>query len=285
MILVCDVEDSIDTFHVEDETGETAPVPACQVQAIKFELSEPDYENPWILPNGLKFNADALHLKTLEGFVYRITNLINRKEYYGKKTFWFRRKRKKKDIRRTTFPSDWKGYYGSSVDLTKDVETIGTAAFKREILYLCKNKKSMTYYEAFEQFKNEVIFHPEKYYNMTVLGKFFLKDGKLVGNFGISKTKSNEQIAAERSARLIEKNAINNPFKNPVNVQKALQTKQTRNSLGNKRMNWIILKEDGSEEYTDNLHEYCDKNELNYSSLFNATRNGRYYRGIKLKKA
>jgi hypothetical protein len=47
------------------------------------------------------------------GFTYRITNLIDQRQYLGRKVFWFRRKKK-------VFESDWRDYFGSSKELLAD---------------------------------------------------------------------------------------------------------------------------------------------------------------------
>ena len=36
--------------------------------------------------------------------------------------------------------SDWMDYYGSSDQLTRDIESLGRDRFRREILYYCKSK-------------------------------------------------------------------------------------------------------------------------------------------------
>jgi len=59
--------------------------------------------------------------------------------------------------RRYTVESDWKDYYGSSDELTADVELLGKDKFKREILYWCKNKSELSYIEAREQFTHKVL--------------------------------------------------------------------------------------------------------------------------------
>ena len=105
-----------------------------------------------------------------EGFVYIITNLTNNKKYIGKKSFWSRRK-DKKSKRRKTLESDWKKYYGSSDEIKDDVKKLGKENFKREILYICEHKKSMSYYETLEQFNRNVLT-PE-YYNSNILGKYY----------------------------------------------------------------------------------------------------------------
>jgi hypothetical protein len=107
----------------------------------------------------------------MEGFVYCITNLENEKKYIGKKTFWERRKDRKTG-RRKKKESNWQDYFGSCDELIEDVKKLGKDKFFREILYLCPHKKSMSYYETYEQFKRNVLLR-EDYYNTNIEGKFF----------------------------------------------------------------------------------------------------------------
>jgi hypothetical protein len=109
--------------------------------------------------------------KGMEGFVYLITNLVNDKKYIGKKHFWTRQKDRKTG-RRKTKESDWIDYWGSCDELKEDVKELGKDKFSREILYLCPHKKSMSYYETYEQFIRNVLMS-EEYYNTNVEGKFF----------------------------------------------------------------------------------------------------------------
>ena len=108
------------------------------------------------------------------GFVYLITNVTNERKYIGKKLAKFSKTtqrtvklkngtKKKKKIR-TKVESDWQDYYGSSPELTKDVESIGKDNFKREILYYCKSKSECSYIEAREQFSHRVL-ESKDYYN------------------------------------------------------------------------------------------------------------------------
>ena len=108
------------------------------------------------------------------GFVYLITNVTNERKYIGKKLAKFSKTtqktvklkngtKKKKKIR-TKVESDWQDYYGSSPELTKDVESIGKDNFKREILYYCKSKSECSYIEAREQFSRRVL-ESKDYYN------------------------------------------------------------------------------------------------------------------------
>ena len=108
------------------------------------------------------------------GFVYLITNTTNGRMYIGKKLAKFSKttqktiklkngnKRKKKI--RTKVDSDWRDYYGSSPELTRDVEQLGKDKFTREILYYCRSKAECSYIEAREQFSRRVL-ESNDYYN------------------------------------------------------------------------------------------------------------------------
>jgi len=108
------------------------------------------------------------------GFVYLITNKVSGRKYIGKKLAKFSKTstktvklkngtKKKKKIR-SKVDSDWQTYYGSSPELSKDVETLGTDNFTREILYYCKSKSECSYVEAREQFSRRVLESTD-YYN------------------------------------------------------------------------------------------------------------------------
>lgn len=99
-------------------------------------------------------------------FVYLITNKISGRKYIGKKLFYFSKtKTIKGKKKRTKVESDWREYWSSSDEVQKDVKELGEENFTREILHLCKNKGSATYFEAKQQFLNEVLEHPELWYN------------------------------------------------------------------------------------------------------------------------
>ena len=116
------------------------------------------------------------------GFVYEITNTTNGRKYIGKKLARFKRSRPplkgRKNKRRYKVNSDWKDYYGSSDDLTIDVNRLGKDKFKREILFFCKSKAELSYIEAREQFARKVL-ESNDYYNghirVRVHGKGILK--------------------------------------------------------------------------------------------------------------
>ena len=108
------------------------------------------------------------------GFVYNITNTVTGRQYIGKKLAKFSKTtyktvklkngtKKKKKIR-SKIDSDWQEYYGSSVELSKDIDTLGKDKFSREILYYCKSKAETSYVEAREQFDRKVL-ESDDYYN------------------------------------------------------------------------------------------------------------------------
>jgi hypothetical protein len=108
------------------------------------------------------------------GFVYLITNLTSQRKYIGKKlakfsktsvkTVTLKNGTKKKKKIRSKIDSDWMDYYGSSIELNKDVEELGKENFTREILYFCKSKAECSYIEAREQFARKVL-ETTDYYN------------------------------------------------------------------------------------------------------------------------
>jgi len=108
------------------------------------------------------------------GFVYLITNLTSNRKYVGKKlskfskttykTVTLKNGTKKKKKIKSKIDSDWLVYYGSSIELNKDVELLGKENFRREILFFCKSKAECSYIEAREQFTRRVL-ETTDYYN------------------------------------------------------------------------------------------------------------------------
>jgi hypothetical protein len=112
--------------------------------------------------------------ETCVGFVYLITNTVTGRKYIGKKLAKFSKTtyktvklkngtKKKKKIR-SKIDSDWQEYYGSSPNLTADIQTLGKDKFTREILYYCTSKSETSYIEAREQFDRKVL-ESDEYYN------------------------------------------------------------------------------------------------------------------------
>ena len=108
------------------------------------------------------------------GFVYLIINTTNNRKYIGKKLAKFSKTsvktvtlksgvKKKKKIR-SKIDSDWMTYYGSSIELSKDILELGKDKFTREILFYCNSKAECSYIEAREQFTRKVLESTD-YYN------------------------------------------------------------------------------------------------------------------------
>ena len=108
------------------------------------------------------------------GFVYLITNNLTGRKYIGKKLAKFSRttyktvklkngNKKRKKIK-GKIESDWQTYYGSNIELNKDVEQLGNENFSREILYYCRSKAECSYIEAREQFSRRVL-ESDDWYN------------------------------------------------------------------------------------------------------------------------
>jgi hypothetical protein len=100
--------------------------------------------------------------------------MLTGRKYIGKKLAKFSKttykvvklkngNKKKKKIR-SKIDSDWQLYYGSSPELSKDIELLGAENFSREILYYCKSKSECSYIEAREQFARRVL-ESDDYYN------------------------------------------------------------------------------------------------------------------------
>jgi hypothetical protein len=108
------------------------------------------------------------------GFVYIIVNTVTGRKYIGKKLAKFSKTtyktvklkngtKKKKKIR-GKIDSDWRDYYGSSPELSKDIAQLGQENFRREILFYCKSKAECSYVEAKIQFERKVL-ESDDYYN------------------------------------------------------------------------------------------------------------------------
>jgi len=123
------------------------------------------------------------------GFIYKITHIDTNKAYIGKKSLYHNKKHKltRKQLaeqpvtrgRKSTHEviqseSDWKTYYGSSKELIADIKQFGKEKFRREIIYIAKSKKQLTYLELKAQFQFDVL--EVNSYNDNILGKFFRKD-------------------------------------------------------------------------------------------------------------
>ena len=109
--------------------------------------------------------------KDIAYFVYVIT-YTDGMRYIGMKSVWTERRLKplvgmRKNARRVKLTeSKWKSYRGSS-KLCK-----GKVIEKKEILYLCINKRAATYLELKEIVVNDALFRDD-YINKNLLGRFY----------------------------------------------------------------------------------------------------------------
>ena len=140
-------------------------------------VGEGDYENPWTYQGSTFTSAD---IGDFFGYVYRITNLQNGRQYIGRKYFTQRRKLRGSRRKRTS-ESDWKAYYGSSKELTADRKLLGSSCFKREIISLHRTKGQVNFEETKQLFLNNVLTETVDgktplYYNSNILGRYMRKD-------------------------------------------------------------------------------------------------------------
>lgn len=105
------------------------------------------------------------------GFLYLITNNIDKRCYIGKKQMLSKRKRpplKGKSRKRTYIKeTDWKDYTSSCNELNEDIKKHGIENFSFEIIRFCDNKSQLAYFEAKEQFDREVLLRDD-YYNQML---------------------------------------------------------------------------------------------------------------------
>ena len=141
-------------------------------------LGSPTYHNPWMYRGDI---FESCHIGDSYGFVYRITNLLNGREYIGRKYFYQLRK-PRGGGRRVKSESDWKKYYGSSAELTGERRAAGSDTFfRREILSLHDTKGTTNFEETKQLFLHNVLTEAlddgtPKYYNSNILGRYMRKD-------------------------------------------------------------------------------------------------------------
>ena len=128
----------------------------------------------WIKSDGVTLNEITELPEDCVGFVYIVTNTESGKRYIGKKLAKFAKTKyrivklkngtKKRKKIKEKIDSDWQTYYGSSNELTADIEALGKSCFTREILYYCYSKAECSYVEAREQFRHKVL-ESDNWYN------------------------------------------------------------------------------------------------------------------------
>ena len=146
------------------------------------------YPNPW---RYLESPFNRSDVGDYYGFVYKITNVQNQRQYIGRKYFWQKRKpRATAGVtrrRRVTSESNWQNYYGSCPELTEDVKTYGRESFTREILSLHGTPGRVNYEETRQLFLHDVLTKAldngtPAYYNSNILGRYYRKDYFDFGN-------------------------------------------------------------------------------------------------------
>lgn len=117
------------------------------------------------------------------GFIYKITDNEGR-VYFGKKAFEHNKKTKlskkarkatRKRISRTKVDSGWLDYYGSSKFLIAYLDEKPNVRYglcEREIIKLCKDKASLSYWEMVTLVQNNVLFRNDCW-NGHISGKYF----------------------------------------------------------------------------------------------------------------
>lgn len=120
-------------------------------------------------------NGEVTELPECVGFIYIITNTQTGRRYIGKKLSFFSKTsiktillksgvKKKKKVK-SQVESDWRTYYGSCLELQKDVLELGAENFHREILSYEHSKGDLSYAEIREQILNKVLENPLLWYN------------------------------------------------------------------------------------------------------------------------
>lgn len=117
------------------------------------------------------------------GFIYKITDDIGN-VYFGKKAFEHSQKKNiskkarkesgtRKRVERVKKDSGWLDYFGSSKPLLEYLEMdYRKLKCKREIIKLCKDKISLSYWEMVIMVQESVLFRNDCW-NGNIAGKFF----------------------------------------------------------------------------------------------------------------
>lgn len=116
----------------------------------------------WLLSENIVIDENSF------GFIYEITNNVNKKKYIGKKQCKSKFKRKplkgRVNKRIEIIDSDWREYTSSSFDLNEDIKKYGKENFTFKILRVCQSKWELAYFEIKEQLDRNVLMKKD-YYN------------------------------------------------------------------------------------------------------------------------
>jgi len=116
------------------------------------------------------------------GFVYRIVNLVDGREYIGKKQFFSTRRKiikGRKNRKKVVTEAKWKSYTSSSKYINEDITKHGKDIFVFTIESLHKTKGSLYYREVEVQVKENVLREKmsdgtNKYYNRNIAAVKFI---------------------------------------------------------------------------------------------------------------
>ena len=97
------------------------------------------------------------------GFVYEITQLSTGRKYIGKK---------KLRTGKYRLQSDWMDYYGSSKEVKRLVKKNGPLDFRRKILFLASDSRTLSICENVVLVRKKVL-ERTKYFNKNIGGKLF----------------------------------------------------------------------------------------------------------------
>lgn len=118
------------------------------------------------LPNGVIGFVYCIYYTNGKKYIGKKTAISDRKKNLGKKELALQTDKRLKTHKYVTTEHKWQSYDGS----TKESE--GLTIQSKVITHLCTNKMSLTYLEASEMIKNDVLFKDE-YLNKNILGKFY----------------------------------------------------------------------------------------------------------------
>jgi hypothetical protein len=145
------------------------------------------------------------------GFIYKTTNLINKKKYIGRKIY----------------TGDWQNYLGSSKLLQADIEQYGKDSFIREIIEECSTYEELQERELYWQLHYKVK-ESEDFYNITYATEGFDTSGS---RFSYSKAELTKIWPQERRKK--SSNNWKDPGKNPNNLKHVREARSKRMKKNN----------------------------------------------------
>jgi len=140
------------------------------------------------------------------GFIYKTTNLVNSRKYIGRKIY----------------DDKWKTYLGPSKLLLKDIKTLGSEHFSREIIEECETYEKLQQRELYWQLHYKVKESVE-YYNLVYANEGFDTSGT---RFTYSREQLEHIWSKER--RNHQSDRWKDPNNNPNNLEHVRKERSTR---------------------------------------------------------